>query len=497
MTPALPTHEPQKPAAPSFGLARGLILLAGLLALTGALVSTRLGPGVGGDATIYITSARNLVAGNGFGLIDARGEFRLLPYFAPFFPLVLSGFEVLRIDLAQAVRWLNVLLFAGLAWGAGFALLRLTRSTVLAALAALLIACSPILHPIYAWAMSEPLALFLGFGGLWLALVSIRHERRGAAFFGSALLIGLAFLTRYSSAGFIGAALLGLLFFRSGALRRRLSDALVYGVLAALPTLVWTGYIYAQTQSVSSRSVETAAGMAGRFVAFWPQAANMLLAWLVPYSWMETPRYPALINQLLPGLMVLGLAGWSGLSLWAAPRLPARWKDERLRAVALLVLLILAYLGVILLVYVTTYPPITIDNRMLSPLHVSVLLLLPLLAALTVRQFALRRWLKVLLLGALALGALWFGWRALRIVQINAELGLGYSAVEWRESETLAALRDLAPAGAVIVTNEQTALLYLDGISPYPLMEPYQAAPSAVFTRYGEGDLSGDDAQRL
>ncbi len=473
------------------------IFLIALAALVGILVSTRMGPGVGGDATIYITSARNLVAGKGFGLIDARGEFRLLPYFAPLFPLMLSVFERLGLDLPQAARWLNALLFAGLALGAGMAVLRLTRSAALGVLAALLVACSPILIPIYSWAMSEPLALLTGFSGLWLALLAARGERRGAAFWGSALLTGLSFLTRYSSAGFVGAAALGLLLFRHGPLPRRLADALIYGAIAALPTALWMGFVYLQTDAVSSRSVESAAGMAARLASFWPRAADMLLAWLLPYSWMETPRYPAVINRLLVPGMLLALALWAGLALRSGARQERGWKDDRLRAAALLLLLAAAYLAVILLVYVTTYPPITIDNRMLSPLHVAVVLLLPLLASLTAHIFSSLRWVKSLLLAGLALGALWFGWRSVRIVDINAQLGLGYSSVEWQESQTRAAMRAVLPAGAAVVTNEQTALLYLDGITPYPMMEPYQDAPSATFTRFGDGDLEKDDAQRL
>jgi len=452
---------------------------------------------VGGDATIYITSARNLVAGKGFGLIDARGEFRLLPYFAPLFPLVLSVFERLGLDLPQAARWLNALLFAGLVLGAGLAVLRLTRLAALGVLAALLAACSPILIPIYSWAMSEPLALLAGFAGLWLALLAARGEARAAAFWGSALLTGLSFLTRYSSAGFVGAAALGLLLFRPGPLRRRVADALLYGVAAALPTALWMGFVYLQTDAVSSRSVESVAGMAERLASFWPRAGNMLLAWLLPYSWMETPRYPALINRLLVPAMLLALAAWTGLALRAGSRQERGWKDDRLRAAGFLLLLAVVYLGVILLVYVTTYPPITIDNRMLSPLHVAVLLLLPLLASLTARLLNGRRWPQMLLLAGLALGALWFGWRSVRIVDINAQLGLGYSSAEWQGSQTRAAMRAVLPAGTAVVTNEQTALLYLDGITPYPMMEPYQDAPSATFTRFGDGDLEKDDAQRL
>ena len=57
------------------------------------------GPGVGGDATIYITSARNLLEGNGLGLINAAGEFRLIPYFPPFYSLVLAFFGLFAIGL--------------------------------------------------------------------------------------------------------------------------------------------------------------------------------------------------------------------------------------------------------------------------------------------------------------------------------------------------------------------------------------------------------------
>ena len=72
----------------------GMWLTASLIcAAAGAgilFISMAQGVGVGGDATIYITSARNLLAGKGLGLINAAGEFRLIPYFPPFYSLVLA-----------------------------------------------------------------------------------------------------------------------------------------------------------------------------------------------------------------------------------------------------------------------------------------------------------------------------------------------------------------------------------------------------------------------
>ncbi|NMC81162.1 MAG: hypothetical protein GYA59_17520, partial [Chloroflexi bacterium] len=72
-------------------LVYSLLLAVALLGVWVLLLSTHWGPGIGGDATIYITSARNLLEGRGLGLIGPRGEFRLLPYFPPFFSLVLSA----------------------------------------------------------------------------------------------------------------------------------------------------------------------------------------------------------------------------------------------------------------------------------------------------------------------------------------------------------------------------------------------------------------------
>ncbi len=90
----------------------------------------------------------------------------------------------------------------------------------------------------------------------------------------------------------------------------------------------------------------------------------------------------------------------------------------------------------------------------------------------------------------------WYGWRSVRIVQQNYELGLGYTSLAWQHSETIAAIQQLPP-DALIVTNEENAILFLTGRHSYPLAEIYYDQPLAEFTRYGDGDLTQDEAQRL
>ena len=90
----------------------GLAVLPAILGCYLLAISMRRGPGVGGDATIYITAARNLLAGKGLGLINPAGEFRLLPYFPPFYPLLLAFFGWLGLDPAGFAGPLNIILFA-------------------------------------------------------------------------------------------------------------------------------------------------------------------------------------------------------------------------------------------------------------------------------------------------------------------------------------------------------------------------------------------------
>ena len=145
-------------------------LAVALIGMALLRVSTTKGTGIGGDATIYLTSAQNLLDGKGFGLIGPRGEFRIMPYFAPFFPLVLTLPGLVGIAIEPAAQWLNIFLFGAVIWLMASETWRVTKSLPAAWLAALLAAASPVLVPVFSWAISEPLSIFLGFSTLALML---------------------------------------------------------------------------------------------------------------------------------------------------------------------------------------------------------------------------------------------------------------------------------------------------------------------------------------
>ncbi len=157
-----------------------LLLVSSLIGIALVAYSTVLGPGIGGDATIYITAARNFISGKGLGLIEADGAFRLLPYFPPGFPLLLSLFGLTGIDMIVIARWLNILLFGGLVFLFGRILISSGCKPILAWLGSLLIAFSPVLVPVSSWAMSEPLALLTGFASLGLLIRFLADEKQDA-----------------------------------------------------------------------------------------------------------------------------------------------------------------------------------------------------------------------------------------------------------------------------------------------------------------------------
>jgi len=126
-----------------------LLALVALLSAGLILLSTVRGPGIGGDATVYLASARNLIHGPGLGMPDPDGTFRYLSYYPPLFPLSLSVVGLAGIYLVSGARWLNALLFGLMVWLTGFTLGRAARSPLTGLFAAIVLAFSPMAIPAF------------------------------------------------------------------------------------------------------------------------------------------------------------------------------------------------------------------------------------------------------------------------------------------------------------------------------------------------------------
>ena len=440
-----------------------------------------------GTPRFIFKSAENLLRGNGLGLVGPQGEFRLLPYFPPLFSLVISAMGLVGIDLVAGAHWLNMILFGALIWLAGIMMVRISKSLLFSLLLMFLLLASPVLIPIYSWAMSEPLSFFLGFGAISLIYIALDQDRKGFAFYVSALAAGLAFLTRYSAVAYIAAGALGWFFLKKGDLKKRIFDILVYGIVACIPMLIWLVYDISQTTTVASRSIETVSEMAWRFSNLWPSLEEVILFWVIPDSWVFFPEYDKIYNHILFFLLALIVIGWFILVVKNLFRyLTEKFYLDHYRFGFILLIFCLAYLAVIAVVYITTFPPITIYHRMISPVHIAVLWLVILMMSLSVKFWPNKnRLINILTIGFLFL-VFWYGWRTTRIVQQNYEVGFGYTAPEWRNSETIEAVKELSKH-TLIITNEQNAVLFLTDRPAYPMKEIYRVEPLSVFFSYGQG----------
>ncbi len=460
---------------------------AAACALIGAVIlawSMKLGAGIGGDATIYIVSARNLLSGNGLGLVNAAGEFRLIPYFPPFYSLVLAFCGLFTKDLAGAGMVLNLILFAGLIFIVTLWTLRVSDRLFPGLTLGLFFAGSPIFIPAYSWAMSEPLAIFTGFAGLLLLERALSLGGRKAFWF-SAVLTGLSLLTRYSSAAFVGAAVILLFFFAEDSFRERFRTAFLYGLTAAVPMIVWLIIDYTQTSTVASRSV-----LRGRtaelWAAFLPKIRHVFTLWILPESLMN--GMPALFAALISLFMVLLPIG---VMIGSAMALKNGTDHERYaHAMFLLSVFILLYDLLIVFVSLNTYPPITINTRMLLPVYGAEFWLIFLLFAL-LAEYDARPARRLVFNTALFMFMLFSCLRGVRIARQNAIDGLGYHSVAWQSSDTVAYIRDVLPEDAEIVTNEETALLYLLDRRTWPMHEVYVNEPDAEYYAY-ESDTGID-----
>ena len=457
---------------------------AGLL-----FISMAQGVGVGGDATIYITSARNLLAGKGLGLINAAGDFRLIPYFPPFYSLVLALPGLFTDNLPLAALILNLVLHAGLVFLITYWTISVSDNLFPGLLLGMLLAGSPIIIPAASWAMSEPLAILLGFSGLILLEKSLVEDQR-FAFWASAILLGLSFLTRYSSAAFIGAAVLLIFFFEGETWKKRFLRAFGYGFVSVIPMIVWLVIDFTKTNTVASRSM-LSGKTAELWAAFLPKIKRVFILWILPDSLSATmPGFLITFISIFIVLFTVGCLAGSVYALRGGTQYP-----RYARMFFLLSAMNLLYLLLIVFVSLNTYPPITINTRMLLPVYIANFWLIYLLFALF-GEYNHRLSRTFVFNTALFLFTALCCYRGYRIASQNAIDGLGYNSTAWKNSETIAYVRENIPEDKTIVTNEETALLFLLDRRTWPMHEVYVNEPDAEYYAYESDTTVETDSSR-
>ena len=205
--------------------------LIGIAAFVLMLWITPYGSGVSPDSTIYIGGAKSLLSGKGFSI---RGN--PITHFPPLYPLFLAATGLLEINLVQAARFLNAILFGINVGLVALAVYLSTRHNFLTTTFAILffISSAPLLV-LHSMAWSEP--LFITFSLACIILLSMYIVRPTLSLLiASSLSLGFAILTRYIGISFLPAALV-IVFVGTGGQHfgQRFRNTFIWSMLSCTP----------------------------------------------------------------------------------------------------------------------------------------------------------------------------------------------------------------------------------------------------------------------
>lgn len=412
-----------------------LISLAGVLVI---LYSTRWGVGMGHDQLGYIQGAQNLVHGQGYSHFTPLGELKPTLQWPPLYSLTLTLPGFIGIGVFEGARWLNALLFGLNILMVGY-IAYLKTDLWSALFGSFLMLTSTVMLYVHAMALSEPLFISLGLAGLYFL---DRYLVNSSTFLLilSALAMGAATLTRYMGVTLIATLCLGILFFGKRVLRRRFFACLIAGLIASLPLLLWIVRNRLVTGETASRQVQVHLIKLSHL----KEGLYTIALWFLPARIISNSKALVLFAVIMTTCSVLLIA----------------WLRKRgaLTFLYLNVMYVLLYcLGLVFFISFVSLD-LAFDTRYLSPVFVSVVLILTLSVS-QISRGASRTVVRGLAVLCLLLSC-FYSVRAISFIKTAHQDGLGWESRSWTQSELVSAVKGL-PGDTLLYANYATGIAYL------------------------------------
>ena len=457
------------PAGAAWGGALHVVALGVAAACLVLLRQTEFGPGLTPDSAAYISTARNLYAGEGF--IPFSGGYAYWPggyaYWPPLFPLILAATGIFHDDMIAAAAVVNAVAFGLTVFAVAAWLRRYQVSPLLVAWAGLALALSPAAG-VAAYVWSESVFVLFVVAAL-SALDRFLAAGTRKALLVSAGLAALCCLTRYAGAGVLvcGVALIATR--ATLAPRRRVRAAVFYAAIGLAPVALWMARnLLVLGSPLGDRSQYDEQFSAPATIRMMVDAALNGTVGPAVLDWIGffAPAVDGGTAYLLAWLLaVWGLVGWA----LSRSRREGLWPG-----VAVAGGFVFCHLA-----FLTVASPLgglNAEARFMAPLNAPMLVVL----ALTFHACRARAWSataagdgkwalwrrRLVRSAMVAAPALWLvQWVAPNVAEIKqwAESGGdGYGARRWAESETLAHLQSTAVDG-LLLSNDPFAVYLLAG----------------------------------
>ena len=389
-----------------------IVFLAGLGTAHILVRTATYGPSVKPDSVLYLSTALNFLAGEGWR--DFTGGLTVQWPFL--FPLLLAVGGWVGIEPLEVGRWVNAMAFGLTILVAGCWLRSHLRSCWLVLAATAILAASWPLNEFASHLLTEP--LFVLFTLLALMQLAAFLQRGGRmSLWWAAVFTALAVLTRYPGVVLIGAGVLMLLVRRAPPLVARLKDAVVFG---AIPSIPLAG-VLTRNWVVSGSLTGGRSGSGQSLFDSLSRVVDVLREWVIPQDAVDWFAY------LLWRATGLDTPDWFGSLLWVV---------TGLIVVAMVAVVVLSGRGqspslglgpvlpfgvfaAIYLVFIVAIVPLVVPwgmlARFLLPVHVPLLL---------AAVFLLDRFLSIETTGRMAAAK----WGLASLVLLGAFAHIGFSA---------------------------------------------------------------------
>ena len=406
------------------------------------------GPGVSPDSTVYIGTARSLLAGTGFYFSGDP-----MTHFPPAYPLLLAASSLFSSDLLQAARLLHAALYAANAVLFVLCVYICTkRNHAATACAVLIYFSSKAILVAHSMVWSEPPFVTFSLAAILCISLYVRAPAPRQTLFlliasGS---VGLAILTRYVGVTLLPAVLFGVLFSHFPA-KRKLRDLAIIISIASVPIGIWLARncIVAHTSTNRGFAVHPAG------LAHVKRLIKTLVAFILPGP---VPGWVA-------GIFFAGLGVLVLLALWVLYR--RKYIEENKDSVCVMLpslgicfsFVYIAFIFVSISLLDATTP---FDDRILLPVFVFLALGMISLAC-SVSQ-SLRNptiWRAVVLCILLSVGI--NSIRAAKAAVCTHIEGRGYNSRKWNASPTVLLVKAIRGPRMKIYSNGPEVINFMTG----------------------------------
>ena len=467
-----------------------LLILLGGVGVLFVLYATRWGAALSDDSYFYIKPARDILAGLAPGFS---------PHYPPGLPLLLVPIGWLGIDPQAGIRLLNAACFGvNIALG-GWLVRGITRSSLIALGAALLLLLAQPLLEVHSWAMSEALFITLMLATV-ICLGAYLQKGKIGWLLAGALLAGLSGVTRYAGIATIAAGAAGLLLIpmtygSPRGLLRHLADAIGFGLLSGLIYAIYPlTYPGASGQVSGASSFHLALPGIGSITDLF---YNTIL-WVMPGRLARGHEVLVFLG-LLAALAIL-------VFLFAFLRKdPFRrlWKQVSIQPHILFLLLFAAASFLVLYQANQSAYRSPFDFRLLSPTHLALFLAIMSILGLLWKQGTRFSAVRILLVLGFVFAAGLYTQRTVDTLRLYHEKGMGFASQYWHDSDIVTYLRQL-PAQTIVVTTAPMGI-YFSSAHESLLFTAYTPDQLAAFLKEKNGvfvyiqsmpfDLYGQDEQ--